>query len=125
MTKEELTKRRNKAFQNIEEVKIALSLDEQYIDELEEKIADIKANCNYVLEGKDVEIMELKEKLAQTIENDEVTYETLKLHDKEEIAMRDSRIKQLEEEKCELLGIIQGKDTIIKRLQKLAEDKKE
>ena len=39
--------------------------------------------------------------------------------------MRDSRIKQLEEEKCELLGIIQGKDTIIKRLQKLAEDKKE
>jgi chromosome segregation ATPase len=69
MTKEELTKRRNKALQNIEEIKVVLSLDEHYIDELEEKIADIKANCDYVLEGKDVEIMELKEHHKKVCEN--------------------------------------------------------
>ena len=91
----------------------------------EEKIADIKANCDYVLEGKDLEIkqlgercnqllkdkgnltdelQELKETLAQTIENDEVSYETLKLHDQEEIGMLNSRIaelkQQIEKMKC-------------------------
>lgn len=65
---------------------------------LEEKIADLKANFDYVLEGKDVEIKELKETLAQTIENDEVTYETLKLHDQEEIGMLKSRVAELEQE---------------------------
>ena len=64
----------------------------------EEKIADLKANFDYVLEGKDVEIMELKETLAQTIENDEVTYETLKLHDQEEIEMLKSRVAELEQQ---------------------------
>ena len=42
------------------------------------------------------EIHDLKETLAQTIENDKVDYETLKLHDEEEIAQRDFRIKELE-----------------------------
>jgi DNA-binding transcriptional MerR regulator len=64
----------------------------------EEKIADLKANFDYVLEGKDVEIKELKETLAQTIENDEVAYETLKLHDQEEIGMLQSRVAELEQE---------------------------
>ena len=66
--------------------------------DLTDKIADLKANFDYVLEGKDVEIMELKETLAQTIENDEVTYETLKLHDQEEIEMLKSRVAELEQQ---------------------------
>lgn len=74
----------------------------------ENKIADIKANCDYVLEGKENEyrdeLQELKETLAQTIENDEVNYETLKLHDQEEIGMLNSKIagleQQIEKMKC-------------------------
>ena len=50
------------------------------------------------------ELQELKETLAQTIENDEVSYETLKLHDQEEIGMLNSRIaelkQQIEKMKC-------------------------
>jgi chromosome segregation ATPase len=34
--------------------------------ELENKIADIKANCDLAIEGKDVRIMELEQKLEQT-----------------------------------------------------------
>lgn len=78
----------------------------------EEKIADLKANFDYVLEGKDLEIKQLGErcnqllkdkgdltdKLAQTIENDEEDYETLKLHDEEEIGMLKSRVEELEQE---------------------------
>ena len=84
----------------------------------EAKIADLKANFDYVLEGKENEyraerkklcdefenmkaglesqIAELKETLAETIENDEVGYETLKLHDEEEIGMLNSRVAELE-----------------------------
>ena len=40
----------------------------------------------------------LKETLAQTIENDEVAYETLKLHDQEEIGMLNSKITKLEQQ---------------------------
>ena len=82
----------------------------------EKQIADLKANFDYVLEGKDLEIKTLgercnqllkdkgdltdelqacKEKLAQTIENDEVAYETLKLHDQEEIGMLKAQIEKL------------------------------
>ena len=38
---------------------------------------------------------QLKEELAQTLENADVNYETLRLHDEEEIAMRDSKIAEL------------------------------
>lgn len=44
---------------------------EKRIEELENKIADIKANCDLAIEGKDVKIMELeeeKEKLQEQIE---------------------------------------------------------
>lgn len=41
------------------------------------------------------------------------------------IEIRDFRIKELEKEKCELLGIIQGKDKAIARLQKELADAKE
>ena len=40
-------------------------------------------------------IAELKETLAQTIENDEVAYETLKLHDQEEIGMLKAQIENM------------------------------
>lgn len=39
--------------------------------ELENKIADIKANCDFALEGKDVEIKELKEVLKGLLEEEE------------------------------------------------------
>ena len=96
--------------------------------ELENKIADIKANCDYVLEGKDLEIKQLGERCNQLLkdkgdltgknkqleliilgnqeelENQAVAYETLKLHDQEEIGMLNSRIaelkQQIEKMKC-------------------------
>lgn len=43
------------------------------------------------------ELNELKEKFAQTVENDEVAYETLRFHDEEEIALLNSEIKELKE----------------------------
>ena len=50
------------------------------------------------------ELQELKETLAQTIENDEVAYETLKLHDQEKIEMLNSKVaelkQQIEKMKC-------------------------
>lgn len=111
------------------------------LTEQEEKIADIKANFDYILEGKEIEYREerkklcdnfenmkatlesqiatlgkrcnqllkdkgdltdelskCKETLAQTIENDEVAYETLKLHDEEEIGMLNSKVAELEQQ---------------------------
>ena len=44
---------------------------EKRIEELENKIADIKANCDFALEGKDVEIKELKEVLKGLLEEEE------------------------------------------------------
>ena len=90
--------------------------------ELENKIADIKANCDYVLEGKDLEIKQLGERCNQLLkdkgdltgknkqleliilgnqeelENQAVAYETLKLHDQEEIGMLNSRIAELKQQ---------------------------
>ena len=39
------------------------------LTEQEEKIADIKANCDYVLEGKEVEYREERKKLCEDFEN--------------------------------------------------------
>ena len=83
-------------------------------NDAEEKIADLKANFDYILEGKDVEINELKEKLAQTIENDEVAYETLKLHDQEEIGMLKSRVEELQEQNSEMFNTIALQEQQIK-----------
>lgn len=67
------------------------------------------------------ELQELKETLAQTIENDEVNYETLKLHDQEEIGMLNSKVTELENKiadikaNCDLA--IEGRDIKIKELE--------
>jgi uncharacterized protein YdcH (DUF465 family) len=61
------------------------------IAELENKIADIKANCDLALEGRDVKIMELEKENEQLT----VSYETLKLHDEEEIGMLKSENAEL------------------------------
>jgi predicted RNase H-like nuclease (RuvC/YqgF family) len=66
-------------------------------------------------------ILDLKETLAQTIENDEVNYETLKLHDQEEIEMLNSKVTELENKiadikaNCDLA--IEGRDVKIKELE--------
>ena len=57
------------------------------IDKLREQLA-----LRYDLEDK---VAELKETLAQTIENDEIAYETLKLHAEEEIAMLKAQIEKM------------------------------
>ena len=57
--------------------------------------------CNQLLKDKGNltdELANLKEILAQTIENDEVSYETLRLHDQEEIGMLNSRIAELKQQ---------------------------
>lgn len=45
--------------------------------DLTDKIADIKANCDFALEGKDVEIMELKERNAELKEHHKKVCEEL------------------------------------------------
>lgn len=68
---------------------------------LESKIATLGKRCNQLLKDKGNlvdELQELKETLAQTIENDEVNYETLKLHDQEEIGMLNSKIAGLKQQ---------------------------
>ena len=37
----------------------------EYIIELENKIADIKANCDLAIEGRDIKIMELEQQIEQ------------------------------------------------------------
>jgi 3'-phosphoadenosine 5'-phosphosulfate sulfotransferase len=72
-------------------------------------------------EQKAEELQELKETLAQTIENDEVAYETLKLHDQEEIGMLNSKVTKLENKiadikaNCDLA--IEGRDIKIMELE--------
>ena len=53
---------------------------------------------NQNLEDAEIVNKALKEKLAQTVENDKVAYETLRLHDEEEIALLNSEIKELKEQ---------------------------
>ena len=132
-----------------------------FISYFEEKIADLKENCDYVLEGKEIEyieernklcadfenmkaglesqiatlgkrcnqllkdkgnlveeLQELKETLAQTIENDKVIYETLKLHDQEEIGMLNSKIAGLEQQIEKMKSI--GRTAYIKGIRTMA-----
>ena len=66
-----------------------------YIGRIEKEKELLGERCNQLLKDKGNltdEIQELKETFAQTIENDEVAYETLKLHDQEEIGMLKSEL---------------------------------
>ena len=97
-----------------------------------DKIADIKANCDLAIEGRDVKIMELEEKNSQM-------FNTIALQEQQIEQLREERnyfqetcedielnyycdhkgvckAQELEKEKCELLGIIQEKDKAIKKL---------
>jgi len=81
----------------------------------EEKIADLKANFDYILEGKDVEIMELKEKLEIVwFANHDSNIKLLKAK---------KMIKDLYEglDKLYLSGLSAKKIAFIERLQDKAE----
>lgn len=72
------------------------NLEEKRIAELENKIADIKANCDYVLEGKEVEYREERNKLCADFENMKATLE--------------SKIAELKEKLKEKLKTVADKD---------------
>ena len=72
----------------------------------ENKIADIKANCDLAIEGRDVKIMELERKLEQT-EKDLADYQ-----------FNYPSIKKLEQENNKLLDVINGQDVKIADLEK-------
>ena len=81
--------------------------------ELEEQIADIKANCDLAIEGRDIKIKELE--LELTVEKDQHQEEiNLHLHAKE-------YIKSLEEENNKLLDVINNQDVKIADLEKQLE----
>lgn len=64
----------------------------------QKEVKQLGERCNQLLKDKGYltdKLQELKEILAQTIENDEVAYETLKLHDQEEIGMLNSKVAGL------------------------------
>ena len=69
---------------------------EKRIEELENKIADIKANCDFALEGRDIKIKELEQEL--TVEKDQHQEEiNLHLHAEE---YTKSLEQQIEKMKC-------------------------
>ena len=81
-----------------------------YIAELENKIADIKANCDLAIEGRDIKIKELEQEL--TVQKDQLQEEiNLHLH-------AEDYIKSLEEENNKLLDVINGQDVKIADLEK-------
>ena len=59
----------------------------------ENKIADIKANCDYVLEGKEIEYREERNKLCADFENMKATLES-------KIAELEQQIEQMQDAKC-------------------------
>ena len=65
--------------------------------ELENKIADIKANCDLAIEGRDVKIMELEQEL--TVEKDLLQEETnLHLHAEDYIKSLEQKLEQTEKD---------------------------
>ena len=72
----------------------------------EEKIADIKANCDLAIESRDIKIQELEQKLEQT-EKDLADYQ-----------FNYPSIKELEEETNKLLDVINNQDVKIADLEK-------
>lgn len=83
------------------------------IAELENKIADIKANCDLAIEGRDVKVMELEKENEQLT----VSYETLKLHDEEEIGMLKSENAELKGIKDVATLIRANNDTVVTLMQ--------
>ncbi|MBO7716376.1 MAG: hypothetical protein J6S85_22620 [Methanobrevibacter sp.] len=84
--------------------------------ELENKIADIKANCDLAIEGRDIKIKGLE--LELTVEKDQHQEEiNLHLHAEE-------YNKSLEEENNKLLDVINGQDVKIADLEKQIEKMK-
>ena len=61
---------------------------ERKAKDLENKIADIKANCDYVLEGKEIEYREERKKLCNDFENMKATLES-------KIAKLEQQIEQM------------------------------
>ena len=91
----------------------------------QKEVKQLGERCNQLLKDKGNltdELQELKETLAQTVENDEVAYETLKLYDQEEIGMLNSKVTELENKiadikaNCDLA--IEGRDIKIMELEK-------
>ena len=74
--------------------------------ELTDKIADIKANCDLAIEGRDVKIVELEQKLEQA-EKDLADYQ-----------FNYPTIKELSEENNKLLDVINNQDVKIINLEK-------
>jgi hypothetical protein len=56
----------------------AIEIMEQENNELKDKIADIKANCDLAIEGRDVEIKELREKLKTSLDYNKSLLNALK-----------------------------------------------
>ena len=101
-----------------------MSKELDYIADLERENRLLGERCNQLLKDKGNltdELQELKETLAQTVENNEVAYETLKLHDQEEIGMLNSKVTELENKiadikaNCDLA--IEGREVKIKELE--------
>lgn len=83
------------------------------VAELENKIADIKANCDLAIEGRDIKIKELE--LELTVEKDQHQEEiNLHLHAEE-------YIKKLEKENNKLLDVINNQDVKIADLEQQIE----
>lgn len=83
-----------------------------FIDFLVNKIADIKANCDLAIEGRDIKIRELEQKLEQT-EKDLADYQ-----------FNYPTIKELEQENNKLLDVINNQDVKIADLEKQIEKMK-
>ena len=73
---------------------------------------EVKADCDFALEGKDVEIAELEQKLEQT-EKDLADYQ-----------FNYPKIKELEQENNKLLDVINNQDVKIADLEKQIEKMK-
>lgn len=82
----------------------------------EEKIADIKANCDLTIEGRDIKIKELE--LELTVEKDQLQEEiNLHLH-------AEDYIKSLEEDYNKLLDVISNYEVKVADLEKQIEKMK-
>ena len=81
--------------------------------DLTDQIADIKANCDFAIEGRDIKIKELEQKLEQT-EKDLADYQ-----------FNYPKIKELEQTNNKLLDVINNQDVKIADLEQQIEKMKE
>ena len=102
--------------------RLALHYAEQ-ITELENKIADIKANCDLAIEGRDIKIRELEEKISVLLSckncpENKGGYICEKEYNDKCLSQKIQYIKELEEENNELLDVINNQDVKIADLEK-------